>query len=149
MLRRLRSALLVLAAAALGAVAGRVALEARRRQEAGLDPLGLDVRRVTLRPQDLMPGIVAAFRMKDPPWSWLHIPAPLAAFGVNLGVAAFGGDLAALRRTVERAATGAMGFDPFEARRDGRDWDSTTVVEEVVVEEHRPAPDASGDAFQE
>lgn len=148
MLRRLRSAFLVLVAAALGAAAGRVALEARRRQEAGLDPLGLDIRRVTLRPQDLVPGIVAAFRMKDPPWSWLHIPAPLAALAVNFGVAAFGGDLAALRRTVERAAAGAMGFDPFEARHDESDWDATTVVEEIVVEEHDRPSDSRGDAFQ-
>ncbi|RJQ13147.1 MAG: hypothetical protein C4558_00460 [Dehalococcoidia bacterium] len=65
-----------------------------------------------MRPQDLVPGIVAALRVNDAPWSWLHIPSPLAAFGVNLGVAAFGGDLAALRQSVERAATGALGLDP-------------------------------------
>lgn len=114
MLRRLRSALFVLVGAALGAVLGRVVLDARRRQEVGLDPMDIDIRRITVRPQDLVPGIVAALRVNDAPWSWLHIPSPLAAFGVNLGVAAFGGDLAALRQAVERAATGALGFDPQE-----------------------------------
>lgn len=130
MLRRLRTALFVLVGAILGAVLGRVVLEARRRQDAGLDPMGLDIRRVTLRPQDLVPGIVAALRVKDAPWSWLHIPSPLAAFGVNLGVAAFGGDLAALRQTVERAATGALGFDAHDMWSGGAWSASSTVVEE-------------------
>lgn len=140
MLGRLRTALLVLMGAAAGAVMGRVVLEARRRQEAGLDPMDLDIRRVTLRPQDLVPGIVAALRVNDAPWSWLHIPSPVAAFGVNLGVAAFGGDLASLRQAVERAATGALGFDAQEMWSGGGWRASSTVVEEDIY--HPP-----GDAF--
>lgn len=138
MLRRLRTAVFVLVAAALGAALGRVVLEARRRQEAGLDPMDIDIRRVTLRPQDLVPGIVAALRVNDAPWSWLHIPSPLAAFGVNLGVASFGGDLSSLREAVERAATGALGFDAREMWSGGT-WGATTVMDDDLFD-----ADASG-----
>ncbi len=131
MLKRLRTGVLVLIGAALGAVVGRVVLEARRRQEAGLDPMGMDLRRVTLRPQDVVPGIVAALRVKDAPWSWLHIPSPLAAFGVNFGVAAFGGDLSSLREAVERAATSALGFDPQEMWSSSSTWSASVVEDEV------------------
>lgn len=129
MLGRLRTALLVLAGAVAGAVLGRVVLEARHRQQAGLDPMDLDIRRVTLRPQDVVPGVVAALRVNDAPWSWLHIPSPIAAFGVNLGLAAFGGDLASLRQAVERAASGALGFDAHEMWSGGA-WRASSVVEE-------------------
>ncbi len=134
MLSRLRTAFLVLIAAIGGAVLGRVILEARRRQEAGLDPTDIDIRRVTLRPQDLVPGIVAALRVNDAPWSWLHIPSPLAAFGVNLGVASFGGDLSSLREAVERAASGALGFDAREMWSSGG-WGASTVVDEELFDD--------------
>lgn len=133
MLSRLRTGVLVVVGAALGAVLGRVILEARRRQEAGFDPMGVDIRRVTLRPQDVVPGIVAALRVKDAPWSWLHIPSPLAAFCVNLGVAAFGGDLSTLREAVQRAATGALGFDPQEMWSSSSTWSASVVEDEVYV----------------
>lgn len=139
MLGRLRTVFLVMIGALTGAVIGRIVLEARRRREAGLDPLGVDVRRVTLRPQDMVPGIVAAFRVEDAPWSWLHIPSPLAAFGVNLGVAAFGGDLASLREAAERAATSALGFDAREMWSPSA-WRVSAVAEEDIYH----APD---DAF--
>lgn len=147
MLGRLRTAFFVLIGAALGAVLGRVILDARRRQEAGLDPMDIDIRHVTVRPQDLVPGIVAALRVNDAPWSWLHIPSPLAAFGVNLGVAAFGGDLAALRQSVERAATGAMGFDPQEMWAHGTWGATSTVVEEDIY--HTPDDAFDGHARSE
>lgn len=130
MLGRLRTAIMVLIAAVAGAVLGRIVLEARRRQEAGLDPMDLDVKQITLRPQDLVPGIVAALRVNDAPWSWLHIPSPLAAFGVNLGVASFGGDLSSLREAVERATTGALGFDAQEMWSRGG-WGASTVEEDI------------------
>ena len=130
MLSRLRTAFFVLVGAVLGAVLGRVVLEARRRQEGGLDLMDIDIRRVSLRPQDLVPGIVAALRVNDAPWSWLHIPSPLAAFSVNLGLAAFGGDLASLRQAVERAATGALGFDAREMWSQGAAWGAAPVAED-------------------
>lgn len=134
MLGRLRTAIMVLIAAAAGAVLGRIVLEARRRQESGLDPMDLDIKQITLRPQDLVPGIVAALRVNDAPWSWLHIPSPLAAFGVNLGVASFGGDLSSLREAVERATTGALGFDEQEMWSRGG-WGASTVVEEDIFDD--------------
>ncbi len=114
MIRRLRSLLLVLLAAGLGAVAGRVALEVRHRIDAGEPPESVDLRRVTVRVQDLVPGLVAALRVRDVPWSWLHIPSWLAAFGVNFAVAAIGGDLSRLRSMVERSAMGMAGVDPWD-----------------------------------
>ncbi|TAK80861.1 MAG: hypothetical protein EPO16_00575 [Dehalococcoidia bacterium] len=145
MLVRLRNAFLVLAGAVAGAVLGRVVLEARHRQQAGLDPMDLDIRRVTLRPQDVVPGVVAALRVHDAPWSWLHIPSPLAAFGVNLGVAAFGGDLASLRQAVERAASGALGFDAHEMWSGGAWRTSSGVVDDDL---YRPPDDAFGGSVQ-
>ncbi len=111
MLRRLRLVLLVAIAAVAGAVAGRVAAEARRRHDAGEEPAGLDLSAITVRPQDLVPGLVAALRVRDRPWSWLHIPSWLAAFGVNFGVAAVGGDLSRLREMAEHAAFGMAGLE--------------------------------------
>lgn len=134
MLSRLRTAFLVLVGAVGGAVLGRIVLEARRRQEAGLDPMDIDIRRVTLRPQDFVPGIVAALRVNDAPWSWLHIPSPLAAFGVNLGVASFGGDLSSLREAVERAASSALGFDARKMWSSGG-WGASTVVDEELFDD--------------
>ncbi|MDA0270240.1 MAG: hypothetical protein O2798_08860 [Chloroflexi bacterium] len=121
MIRRLRTFLLIAIAAVLGAVLGRVALEMRQRMDAGEPPESIDLRRITIRVQDLVPGLVAAMRVRDVPWSWLHIPSWLAAFGVNLGVAAFGGDLSRMREMVERAAMGMAGITPGW---DGRSTDT-------------------------
>jgi len=49
-----------------------------------------------LRPRDVIPGLVAALRVHDKPWSFLHIPAWLAAFAVNFGLAAMGRELGPL-----------------------------------------------------
>lgn len=111
MLRRLRFFVLVLLAAVAGALAGRVAAEVRRRSEAGEDPLDLDLAAIRLRPADVIPGLVAAFRVRDAPWSWLPIPSWLAALGVNLVMAAIGGDLTRLREMAERAAFGMAGIE--------------------------------------
>lgn len=122
-MRRLRSMLLVLVAAALGAVVGRVALEVRQRVEAGEPPESVDLRRVTVRIQDLVPGLVAAMRVRDVPWVWLHIPSWLAAFAVNVAVAAVGGDLSRLREMVERAAMGAAGLAPDDTHEPDAPWE--------------------------
>ena len=106
MFRRLRSLIFVLAAAVIGAVLGRIAFRARERMEAGESPLDIDPAAVRMRPQDFIPGLVAAFRVKDAPWSWFHIPAWLAAFAVNFGVGALGGDLARLKAQAERTEIG-------------------------------------------
>jgi hypothetical protein len=98
-MRRIRLLLLVVIAAVGGAVAGRMAADARRQREAG-EPFKPGA--VTLRPQDLIPGIVAAMRVRDRPWSWLRIPSWFAAFAVNFTVAAVGSDLQKLREMAEQ-----------------------------------------------
>jgi hypothetical protein len=75
-----------------------------------------------VRPQDVVPGVVAAFRVGDPPWSWFHIPRWLAAFGVNFATAALSGDLGRLRELFE-----AGGFPLGDRWREGHatpSWDA-------------------------
>lgn len=122
MLRRLRSVIFVLIAAALGAVLGRLALQARQRVDAGESPTDIDFSQVSLRLPDVIPGLVAAFRVSDAPWSWFHIPSWLAAFAVNFGVGAAGGDIAALKERAERMAFDAVGLDAREFGMGG-DWE--------------------------
>lgn len=104
MLRHLRNFIFVIAFAALGAVAGRVAAEARSRQRAGKEPAGIDLAAVTLRPRDVIPGIAVAMRIGRRPWSFLHIPPWIAAFATNFGVAMYGSEI--------EAFTGAHDGDP-------------------------------------
>ena len=112
MFRRLRTLVLVLIFAVLGAVAGRVAADMRRQSEAGQQPR-VDLDAINLRPQDVVPGLVAAMRVRNRPWSFLHIPAWFAALCVNFGVAAVGRDLGAMRRMA--AGFGLdLGDDPDE-----------------------------------
>ncbi|HET6690339.1 MAG TPA: hypothetical protein VFG74_05695 [Miltoncostaeaceae bacterium] len=94
---RLRGLIFILLAALAGAAAGRAFAEARRRAEVGEDPTALDFASLRPRPQDLVPGIVAGFRVRETPWSWLGIPGWLAAFGVNFGASALAGDLQRIR----------------------------------------------------
>lgn len=112
MVGRLRSLVLIALAAGAGAVVGRWVVEARARVEAGEDPLGIDVRDLQVRPQDVIPGIMAGFRVGEPPWSWLHLPGWLVAFGANFLTAAVGGDLDRLREMAEERVLGALGLEP-------------------------------------
>jgi len=98
-MRRVRTLIFVIIAGVCGAVAGRMAADARRQREAGES---FKPGSVTLRPQDLIPGIIAAMRVRDRPWSWLHIPSWFAAFAVNFAVGAVGSDLQRLREMAER-----------------------------------------------
>lgn len=98
-MRRIRTLILVIIAAVGGAILGRMAADARRQREAG-EPFRPGA--VALKPQDLIPGIVAAMRVRDRPWSWLHIPSWFAAFAVNFAVGAIGSDLQRLREMAER-----------------------------------------------
>lgn len=111
MFRRLRSLAFILVGAVLGAALGRIALQARQNIERGEPATAVDLGHVTLRLQDVVPGLVAAFRVHDAPWSWFHIPAGLAAFAVNFGVGAVGGDVTRLREQAERTAFGLAGLD--------------------------------------
>lgn len=139
MLRRIRAVLMVLVFATIGAVVGKVIAEVRRRQEAGEDVSGIDVREIRVKPADLVPGLVAAVRVHDQPWSWLRIPSWMAAMIVNAAVGAVGGNIARLREMGERAAFDLTGVD-----LSGREGDESLRyhVEDFDVETdpHAPAP---------
>lgn len=92
MLRTLRNAVLAVIFAALGAAAGRIAADLRRQIAAGQEPR-IDLDRIDVRGRDVVPGLVAAMRVRSGPWSYLHVPAWLAAFTVNFVLAAFAGEL--------------------------------------------------------
>lgn len=139
MMGRIRFLLFIAIAAIVGAVAGRVAAEVRRQQEAG-EPIDISLNDVKVRIQDLVPGLVAAARVRDTPWSWLHIPSWMAAFGVNFGVGAVGGDLSRIREMAERAAFSFAGIeidlDHFDEDADD-DHDGEVDAERA----HETAPD--------
>ncbi len=105
MLRWLSSTLWIVLAAVAGALLGRLAAELRRRAEHGdelagvLDHVSLDPR--TLTPREVVPGLVAAVRVGDVPWSYLHIPRWLAALCVNGGAAALARELAQIEELME------------------------------------------------
>lgn len=140
MVRRIRSVVFVLIAAAVGAVLGRLIAEARQRQEAGEDIAAIDVREIRVRAADLVPGLVAAVRVHDQPWSWMRIPSWMAALSVNMAVGAVGGNIARLREMGERAAFDLAGVElPGRHREDGalryrvEDYDAE-------LDPHAPAP---------
>ena len=88
MLRRLYPLLLIALGAIAGALAGRITAELRRRAETGeelsgaLDQISLNPR--TLSPRELVPGIVAAVRVRDVPWCYLNLPPWTAALAHEL-----------------------------------------------------------------
>lgn len=92
MIRFLRRSILVIVYAVLGAVAGRVAMDLRRRHAEGA-PLEVKLDASSLRPQEIIPGLIAALRVRDRPWSYLHIPGWFAAFTVNFAISALGREL--------------------------------------------------------
>lgn len=104
---------MVMVYAVLGAVAGRVAMDLRQRQLRG-EPLEVKLDASSLRPQEIVPGIIAAMRVRDRPWSYLHIPGWFAAFAVNFAVSALGREL---RPPNDEAADGAPSFGSAEGSR--------------------------------
>lgn len=130
MLRRLLTIMLALLAALAGAFAGRAVADLRRQSAAG-QALAFNTQAADLKPRDVIPGIIAALRVRDRPWSYLHIPAWLAAFGVNFAVAALSRELhpfgGMTRREEEvrehRTAPGA----------DARDWREDAPIASTAV----------------
>ncbi|MYD66209.1 MAG: hypothetical protein F4X26_09580 [Chloroflexi bacterium] len=92
MIRSVRRAVMVMMYAVVGAVAGRVAMDLRQRHLRG-EPLEVKLDASSLRPQEIVPGLIAAMRVRDRPWSYLHIPGWFAAFAVNFAVSALGREL--------------------------------------------------------
>lgn len=86
-MRRLRTILLTIGFAVAGAVAGRMAANAQRRAAGDDRPPG-GTSLTGLGPQAVIPGLIAATRVGERPWSLLHIPPWLAAGVVNFIVAA-------------------------------------------------------------
>ena len=136
MLRRLRSLLLIALGAVAGALAGRLAAELRRRSEAGeelggaLNSVSLNPR--TLSPRELVPGIVAAVRVRDVPWSYLHVPSWLAALAVNFGAAALARELAQLSELTRGGGWGSPAWEPGG-------WDGEEAVQPDVEVRDAPA----------
>ena len=129
MLRRLRKFALIIIAAGAGVLIGRGAAKSRARSKAGEDPLKLDKEDLEISPQDMAPGVIAAFRVGEPPWSWLHIPGWLAAFGTNFAVTAVGGDLDRLREVAEEYGLSFLGFDTETDFDDIAETESNTAGE--------------------
>jgi hypothetical protein len=98
-MRFVRTVLAALVFSALGAAAGRFVAQWRREQAAGLAPQ-VDLASAQPRPRDLVPGLIAALRVRDRPWSYLHVPSWLAAFTVNFAVAALARELGPLLRAL-------------------------------------------------
>ena len=137
MIRRLRRAILIVVYALAGAVGGRIAMDLRRRYARG-EPLEVRLDAGMLRPQEIVPGLIAALRVRDQPWSYLHIPSWFAAFAVNFAISALGRELQPLAeaspdpaddahtivttasdrpaasRSTEAGGGAAAGFTPFE-----------------------------------
>ncbi len=113
MLRRLRQLIVAVTFGVLGAAAGRAFADLRRQQQAGEQPTiaSLSLDRISVRPQDVAPGIVAAMRVTSRPWSWLHIPPWLAAFAINFGLVAFARELGSLREMSMGAVPGTDGVE--------------------------------------
>lgn len=97
-MRFVRTILGALIAAALGVVLGRL-VAGLRREAQGEEPMPFDAAALVPRPQDVVPGLVAALRVSDAPWSALHVPPWLAAFVVNFALIALGREIAPLLRT--------------------------------------------------
>jgi len=150
--RHFRNFILIGLAAAIGSVLGRYAAQMHARIDAGEDPLGGEFE-FDIRPQELVPGVVAAFRVGEPPWSWLNVPGWLASFGTNFVVAAVGGDLDRLRQNIEERAMSMLGL---ETEREIEIHDVNTMspeaagdgapVPETPIAPDPPAQPASSDS---
>ena len=96
----LRTVVLSAIFALLGAAVGRALAEQRRRLDEGETTLidegpaaCLDVAMTQPTAREIVPGLVAALRVRDRPWSFLGIPPWAAAFAVNFLVTAMGPSL--------------------------------------------------------
>jgi hypothetical protein len=96
-MRRLLSLLFALGCAVLGAAAGRAIVRWREESAAGREP-SFDLEGLQPTPREVIPGLVAALRVHDQPWSSLHIPSWLAAFVVNAALGGLSKELAPLLR---------------------------------------------------
>ena len=137
-MRFVRTILGALAAAVLGVVVGRVVAGVRREAQ-GEEAMSFDAATLVPQPQEVVPGLVAALRVSDAPWSALHVPPWLAAFVVNFALTALGREIAPLLRTFGIGADEDDERDPGTAR--GDIW----TVE--AQREPDPAPTPTGGTY--
>lgn len=139
-MRFIRTILGALIAAALGVVLGRL-VAGLRREAQGEAAMAFDAAALVPQPQDVVPGLVAALRVSDAPWSALHVPPWLAAFAVNFALTALGSEIAPLLRTF-----GIGGDDADEDARPRDRADLWTVEATREPEPSSPSQPSSGPA---
>jgi hypothetical protein len=144
MLRWLRAVVVTVLFALLGAAAGRVVAAQRRRMETGeAGPSNVDVALELPKPQEVVPGLVAALRIGDRPWSFLHVPPWLAAFAVNLVVTAMGRELQPLARDLGGES---FGWQPEPVTHETIVVNGHAAEVEEPADEEGPARPAEGAA---
>ncbi|MDA1062470.1 MAG: hypothetical protein O2895_06150 [Chloroflexi bacterium] len=126
MFRKLRIVLIAVGFAVLGAAAGRLAADLRRRREQG-EPLEITREAAMPRPQEVVPGLVAALRVRDRPWVYLQIPGWFAAFAVNFAFSALGRELRPFARARFGEEAQAAPFWERELRTEARTIDVSPV----------------------
>lgn len=147
-MRFIRTVLGALIAAALGAVLGRL-VAGLRREAQGDEAMAFDAASLAPSPQEFVPGLVAALRVQDAPWSALHVPPWLAAFAVNFALAAVGRELGPVLRTF--GFGGDDEDEAAEATRSGRGdlWTvEATPPRRANPPETRERPAAPGSPYQ-
>jgi len=122
MFRKLRIVLIAVGFAVLGAAAGRLAADLRRSREQG-KPLEITREAAMPRPQEVVPGLVAALRVRDRPWVYLQIPGWFAAFAVNFAFSALGRELRPFARASFGEEAQAAPFWERELRTEARTID--------------------------
>ena len=139
--RFIRTILGAVIAAALGVVLGRL-VAGLRREAQGEEAMAFDASTLVPQPQDVVPGLVAALRVSDAPWSALHVPPWLAAFAVNFALTALGSELAPWLRTF------GIGGDEDDEDEPVRDRSGLWTVEaQREPEPTPPPPPPSGAAY--
>lgn len=125
-MRRLRTILLTIGCAVLGVVAGRWYARTRRDGSVGAAPIAPTA---PIALQDVVPGIILAFRLRGEPWKRFGLPSWLVAFAVNGLMHAYKRELAPLFRALGLATPGA----------------GTDGGGDAIDVPHRPGPDPTPD----
>lgn len=126
-MRQLRTIVLTIGGAALGVVAGRWYARARRDGDTLLAPVAA-AERAAVTPiglQDVIPGVILAFRLRGASWQRLGLPVWFVAFAVNGLLHAYERELGPAFRALGLTLPGSGTGHPID----------------VIDVPHRPAPD--------
>jgi hypothetical protein len=143
--RFIRTILGAVIAAALGVVLGRL-VAGLRREAQGEEAIAFDASTLVPQPQDVVPGLVAALRVSDAPWSALHVPPWLAAFAVNFALTALGSELAPWLRTF--GIGGDEEAEPEPSRGHGDLWTVEATRESDAASPSSPPSGAPYPGFR-